>query len=1439
MNTKEVYQNLIESNKKEKEGSFNLRKQLRHFFFFSMILLNILFLFYTHLFDHLITTESFTYSSEQCIVNYTYNGICVIINIILLIKMSNASSYKKKTSKSFIIFTQFYFIIKTGLDYTNLIYLTPKIFKYHVEVVALMIYLMMQSLAFYYFVMKNKFLLVNFWQIFIILFSVFGFSILFCFLLNLNSKNDFSLESLLFFEIIKIIFYSFIFLLSRSRKFLYEKYSYNKQRVTYLEELNDFLMNSFYSSRSNGLVILPLSKPEKPIPDTHFISTPFFENLLTEHLNKRDYHQMKSFKSNQKHSGIAPTLKLSTNEFTTTPEMRGIIKHGSVSRSDKSLSSSSVIPNQLTQMNTIMGYKHFRPFSTKNVLRNLGDFNLKNMPKRKILSTQSLNLCTFNCELDDIKEENENELSCAYMKATQSKKSLQHRISHKSNMNVKGSNKEGILHSGTNNLLHGLDEINFKSEGRKNMPIINSDKFINRDKNLELFKTDSNCRINTEVKKKRTHSNFRGSQFKKNLNEKFDKEKQEEKKLEINEVSDSENSSAESSESDTSLFHEPEIQHLNTNNLDVFKESHEDSKITEPPMRYTRPTRTNNDSRKKVLKKLREISSTSLKYDRKFPSSQFSVEADQGLIPSIIIKETPSVHLCQNNIDQNRSGNNIIVNNKYNINIINPSINDHKFSGMENNNNIMLNIPSWKSDNNMNLLYNTHQNFFLNNNEEPIELFSNRFSVNMAINNTPIYNYQLLISAGNYLNCSFDIKNEKLKTQIFILNKSLGIGRSLSKFIKKLSEILNDGIINQNDYEDLEIGPYIITLSDNPVNNSNGKETIVREQEIVFDSYSNCKKSVMVRAKRIFYNNKNYAYIMLVDNNSISNFSFFNENQQFLMKQHQDKQRNSSEKSNLNNNLNNTFIKFRNYHENDFSGVMMTSPPINPSFNNSLFQLQAKHNNTSNFSSMESKNLFNAKVSALLHDFKHTIIDGHIFSEYIFQKYKIPFDDDDILYMRVMDDYFNSLILNITSFMKDSETFFKGTLIDTNQPVDLIFIIDIMVKIFNRRLQWENESNESMNNSKRELKIYHRIWDRDNPLYKKVHTNKNLLMSLLYNLLSNSFKFTRQGEIVIESFIENERQVMIKLTDTGSGLPDCVLKNWMKPFNMESGAEKSDNPLGSGLGQFIMNTIVKNLKFTMPLPERNSNGCGTIIKISIPINNYPPEVNHGSLMNNTGSLPTKRRTTDTPFILNSEDREQVNYSMETELFQFSNGHAVLNINNLSNIINQNNESFLPRLVTSNKNHIYRLLCFDDDPILINTFVQKLNILLVKYRPDLKFEFDVCYNFEMFYEKFSNNLNNKKHYHFFVLDQNISINLKGVEIAEMIDRTYSACFGERYDNLFINFLFVTEQADSLKFYFDQVKLMPSHKRRLYKFDLVFGKRDHEVIASKILGLVKNE
>ena len=125
-----------------------------------------------------------------------------------------------------------------------------------------------------------------------------------------------------------------------------------------------------------------------------------------------------------------------------------------------------------------------------------------------------------------------------------------------------------------------------------------------------------------------------------------------------------------------------------------------------------------------------------------------------------------------------------------------------------------------------------------------------------------------------------------------------------------------------------------------------------------------------------------------------------------------------------------------------------------------------------------------------------------MFFEHIIKKYSNSPDKEDKGYMEMMQDYLLSLIQNITEFLKDPDNFFKGIGgdINTSQPMDILYILDLMVTIFNRRLEWENEINKQMGKKivgrnstfNKNIKIYHKIIDRDNPFYKKVYSNKNL-----------------------------------------------------------------------------------------------------------------------------------------------------------------------------------------------------------------------------------------------------------------------------------------------------------------------------------------------------------
>jgi len=293
--------------------------------------------------------------------------------------------------------------------------------------------------------------------------------------------------------------------------------------------------------------------------------------------------------------------------------------------------------------------------------------------------------------------------------------------------------------------------------------------------------------------------------------------------------------------------------------------------------------------------------------------------------------------------------------------------------------------------------------------------------------------------------------------------------------------------------------------------------------------------------------------------------------------------------------------------------------------------------NENKFNKNLNSDFFN-KLSALLHDFKHIVYDNMIYFDYLILKYIQPIIiapenqannilsntfrynisevnkiKDELIYLSVIKDYTISLILNITNFMSDNE-FLSGGI---EEIVNITDIINLMEKIFNRRLEYENAMTDKIDNTlnnnlnvntninsnfisnKKNIVIKSKIRNDDNILDFKIKSNKNLIISLLYNIISNSYKYTDSGSILIEAeFSKKEyvNSILIKISDTGKGIPKEILKNWGKPFNL------NDKTVGTGLGQFLINSISKKLRFQILKPEHNKfSSSGTVFKILIPI----------------------------------------------------------------------------------------------------------------------------------------------------------------------------------------------------------------------------------------------
>lgn len=113
-----------------------------------------------------------------------------------------------------------------------------------------------------------------------------------------------------------------------------------------------------------------------------------------------------------------------------------------------------------------------------------------------------------------------------------------------------------------------------------------------------------------------------------------------------------------------------------------------------------------------------------------------------------------------------------------------------------------------------------------------------------------------------------------------------------------------------------------------------------------------------------------------------------------------------------------------------------------------------------------------------------------------------------------------------------------------------------------------------------------------------IHGDKERLTQVLANILDNAVKFTKEGAIVVETGSVNngKRQVMIKISDTGGGIPQELLPNLFGKF-VTKGIGR-ENRQGTGLGLFISRAIVEAHNGNI---SAQNNGAGATFTISLPV----------------------------------------------------------------------------------------------------------------------------------------------------------------------------------------------------------------------------------------------
>lgn len=106
------------------------------------------------------------------------------------------------------------------------------------------------------------------------------------------------------------------------------------------------------------------------------------------------------------------------------------------------------------------------------------------------------------------------------------------------------------------------------------------------------------------------------------------------------------------------------------------------------------------------------------------------------------------------------------------------------------------------------------------------------------------------------------------------------------------------------------------------------------------------------------------------------------------------------------------------------------------------------------------------------------------------------------------------------------------------------------------------------------------------------------LLQIFLNLLSNAIKFTPQGGSVWVEYSQNEASLMIKVCDTGAGIPPNKLASVLRPFEQASVSYTRDHE-GTGLGLSITKELVSLHGGTLHI--ESTLGIGTTVNIRLPL----------------------------------------------------------------------------------------------------------------------------------------------------------------------------------------------------------------------------------------------
>ena len=229
----------------------------------------------------------------------------------------------------------------------------------------------------------------------------------------------------------------------------------------------------------------------------------------------------------------------------------------------------------------------------------------------------------------------------------------------------------------------------------------------------------------------------------------------------------------------------------------------------------------------------------------------------------------------------------------------------------------------------------------------------------------------------------------------------------------------------------------------------------------------------------------------------------------------------------------------------------------------------------------------------------------------------------------------------------------------------------------------------------------------------KLCTDKLKLKQILINIISNSYKFTKNGEIILtitREKIHNKQYTKFHIRDTGDGMDEITMKKLFNPYFSKN--DNNKNKEGCGLGLMLSMRMSKNLGLPIQVESEEKKGTAMwfYIEEREPIEgdkdntsdndeNGNKVIENDSLINNNNHTITEltnstvNKAEEENFRLGSKKRYSFNYNINSLNKSDSNFDFIpLNLNDSRT----HNSTFIENLsVTKTRKKLSNLIRMND------------------------------------------------------------------------------------------------------------------------------------------------